>query len=75
MAVNLSKGQRISLMKSGGGTLTKVRMGLGWDAVKKRGLFGYTPPPTTTNRLPDRTPLSFAMVGQSIAALRRIWLR
>ncbi len=40
MAVNLSKGQRISLMKSGGGTLTKVRMGLGWDAVKKRGLFG-----------------------------------
>lgn len=40
MSVNLSKGQRVSLTKSGGGTLTQVRMGLGWDAVKKRGLFG-----------------------------------
>jgi tellurium resistance protein TerZ len=40
VSVNLSKGQRVSLTKSGGGTLTRVRMGLGWDAVKKRGLFG-----------------------------------
>lgn len=40
MTVNLSKGQRVSLTKPGGGTLTQVRMGLGWDAVKKRGLFG-----------------------------------
>ena len=40
MSVNLSKGQRVSLTKAGGGTLTRVRMGLGWDAVKKRGLFG-----------------------------------
>lgn len=40
MSVNLSKGQRVSMTKAGGGTLTKVRMGLGWDAVKKRGLFG-----------------------------------
>jgi tellurium resistance protein TerZ len=40
MTVNLSKGQRVSLAKPGGGTLTQVRMGLGWDAVKKRGLFG-----------------------------------
>nr|WP_221936911.1 TerD family protein [Mycolicibacterium sp. 018/SC-01/001] len=37
--MNLSKGQRISLEKRGGGTLTQVRMGLGWDAIKKRGLF------------------------------------
>lgn len=28
------------MVKSNGGTLTRVRMGLGWDAVKKRGLFG-----------------------------------
>lgn len=27
------------MVKSGGGTLIQVRMGLGWDAVKKRGLF------------------------------------
>jgi tellurium resistance protein TerZ len=40
MAVNMTKGQRISLDKPGGGQLTMVRMGLGWDAVKKRGLFG-----------------------------------
>lgn len=40
MSVNLSKGQRISLEKKGGGGLTKVRMGLGWDAVTKKGLFG-----------------------------------
>jgi tellurium resistance protein TerZ len=40
MGVSLSKGQSVSLVKSGGGSLTRVRMGLGWDAVKKRGLFG-----------------------------------
>ncbi|MEN9503937.1 MAG: hypothetical protein RI964_3222 [Pseudomonadota bacterium] len=41
MAVSLSKGQRISLEKSGAGSLTKVRMGLGWDpAQKKSGFFG-----------------------------------
>jgi tellurium resistance protein TerZ len=40
MAINLSKGQTVSLVKSGGGGLTRVRMGLGWDAMKKRGLFG-----------------------------------
>ncbi len=40
MSVNLSKGQKVSLTKPGGGTLTKVRMGLGWDAVAKKGLFG-----------------------------------
>jgi tellurium resistance protein TerZ len=42
MGVNLSKGQQVSLTKRGGGGLTVVRMGLGWDAVKKRGLFGGT---------------------------------
>ncbi len=40
MAVNLSKGQSVSLKKSGGGSLRKVRMGLGWDAKKVRSLFG-----------------------------------
>lgn len=40
MSINLSKGQKISLTKTGGGTLTKVRMGLGWDAVPKKGFFG-----------------------------------
>lgn len=40
MSVSLSKGQKVSLTKQGGGTLSRVRMGLGWDAVKKKGLFG-----------------------------------
>jgi tellurium resistance protein TerZ len=40
MTVSLSKGQTVSLKKADGGTLTHVRMGLGWDAMKKKGLFG-----------------------------------
>ncbi|WP_028048654.1 TerD family protein [Cellulomonas sp. URHD0024] len=40
MSVSLSKGQTVSLTKSTGGTLTQVRMGLGWDARKVRGFFG-----------------------------------
>jgi tellurium resistance protein TerZ len=40
MSVSLSKGQSVSLQKSGGGTLTVVRMGLGWQAAPKKGLFG-----------------------------------
>ncbi|WP_329319344.1 TerD family protein [Streptomyces sp. NBC_01262] len=40
MTVNMTKGQQISLQKSDGGTLTAVRMGLGWQAAPRRGLFG-----------------------------------
>ena len=40
MGVSLAKGQTVSLEKRGGGTLTRVRMGLGWDAMKKRGFLG-----------------------------------
>lgn len=39
MGISLQKGQTVSLAKRGGGTLTRVRMGLGWDAVVKKGLF------------------------------------
>ncbi|MEU8799430.1 TerD family protein [Spirillospora sp. NPDC048819] len=39
MTVSMVKGQRISLEKPGG-ALSMVRMGLGWDAVKKKGFFG-----------------------------------
>lgn len=38
--VSLQKGQRVSLRKESGGELTVVRMGLGWDPVQKRGMFG-----------------------------------
>ncbi len=40
MAVNLSKGQKISLEKEAGGTLEKIIMGLGWDAAKAGGMLG-----------------------------------
>ncbi len=40
MAISLSKGQTISLEKSGGG-ITRLHFGLGWDPVqKKKGFFG-----------------------------------
>jgi tellurium resistance protein TerZ len=37
MAITLTKGQKISLVKEAGGALTKVIMGLGWDAAKRSG--------------------------------------
>jgi tellurium resistance protein TerZ len=40
MSVSLSKGQKVSLAKRDGGSLSRVRMGLGWDVVKKKGFFG-----------------------------------
>ena len=43
MAVNLQKGQKISLDKEAGSALTKVVMGLGWDVAKKKGFFGHVP--------------------------------
>jgi len=42
VGVNLTKGQTVSLVKDSGGALSQVRMGLGWDAIKKKGLFGGT---------------------------------
>lgn len=41
MSISLSKGQKINLSKEVNG-LSKVVVGLGWDAVK-RGIFGYQP--------------------------------
>ena len=43
--VSLVKGQRVSLRKEGGVSLTHLVMGLGWDPVTSRGVFG--------NRTPD----------------------
>ena len=41
MSVNLSKGQKISLDKEAGASLTKITMGLGWDAIKSKGFLGF----------------------------------
>ncbi|QCR38533.1 TerD family protein [Nissabacter sp. SGAir0207] len=40
MAISLSKNQSVSLTKESGSTVTAVHVGLGWDAVKSKGLFG-----------------------------------
>jgi tellurium resistance protein TerZ len=68
MTVNLSKGQRVSLQKSDGGTLTRVRMGLGWDAVKKKGLFGSRSQSIDL----DASALLFGADGQ---LLDQVWFR
>lgn len=39
MAVNLTKGQKVSLVKSDGKKLTKLMVGLGWDAAQAEGGF------------------------------------
>jgi tellurium resistance protein TerZ len=41
MSVNLSKGQKISLDKEAGSALSKITMGLGWDAIKTKGFLGF----------------------------------
>ena len=42
MAINLVKGQKISLEKSGGGKLTNFCIGANWGAITKKGFFGGT---------------------------------
>lgn len=41
MSIDLQKGQKISLDKEAGVKLTKIIMGLGWDAVKSKGFLGF----------------------------------
>jgi tellurium resistance protein TerZ len=38
--INLTKGQGVSLEKQSGGSLSRVMLGLGWDAREKKSLFG-----------------------------------
>jgi tellurium resistance protein TerZ len=40
MGISLQKNQSISLKKVDGSALTKVILGLGWDAASRKGLFG-----------------------------------
>jgi tellurium resistance protein TerZ len=47
MGVSLAKGQRVSLEKAGGGGLSKVTMGLGWDVAQPKGFFKKLAGPKT----------------------------
>jgi tellurium resistance protein TerZ len=40
VAISLSKGQTVSLTKSGGGSLSSVNLVLSWEGLKKKGFFG-----------------------------------
>ncbi len=40
MAINLEKGQRISLEKANGSKLQSVCVGINWGAIEKKGMFG-----------------------------------
>lgn len=42
MAINLTKGQRIDLRKSGGSTLTEFCVGVNWGAIEKKAFFGLS---------------------------------
>lgn len=42
MAINLQKGQRISLEKSNGSKLQNICVGINWGAIEKKGWFGGT---------------------------------
>ncbi|MGY4384262.1 tellurium resistance protein TerZ [Pedobacter sp. UYP24] len=41
MAINLQKGQRISLEKTNGSKLQNICVGINWGAIEKKGLFGF----------------------------------
>jgi tellurium resistance protein TerZ len=41
MAINLQKGQRISLEKTNGSKLQNVCVGINWGAIEKKGFFGF----------------------------------
>jgi tellurium resistance protein TerZ len=68
--VSLTKGQSISLEKAGGGSLTNVVMGLGWDVAKKKGFLG---------RMIDGDPIdldaSCVMFDASKTMVDCVWFR
>ncbi len=65
MAISLSKGQAISLEKSTGRSLTRVRMGLGWDVAKPKGLFAAFSGGNNSIDL-DASCLMYTATGESV---------
>lgn len=68
MAISLTKGQKISLDKESGQSLSKVIMGLGWDAVKKKGIFGSTSESIDLDA-------SCVLFGQDNKVIDTVWFR
>jgi tellurium resistance protein TerZ len=70
MAVNLQKGQKISLEKEAGGALSRVTMGLGWDVAKKGGFFGFG-----AKADPIDLDASVVLFGDDNRAVDVVWFR
>jgi tellurium resistance protein TerZ len=70
MTVNLQKGQKISLEKEAGGALARVTMGLGWDAIKKGGFFGFGAKTESVDR-----DASCVMFDESNRPVDVVWFR
>jgi tellurium resistance protein TerZ len=70
MAVNLGKGQKISLTKESGGSLTRVVMGLGWDPIKVKGFLGFGSKQLEVDL--DASCLLFDAAGNPVDA---VWFR
>ncbi|MGF6273978.1 tellurium resistance protein TerZ [Massilia sp. UYP11] len=71
MSVNLQKGQKISLDKEGGGGLSRITMGLGWDAIKSKGFFGFGGGKSEAVDL----DASVVMFDESNNAIDTVWFR
>jgi len=70
MSVSLQKGQKISLEKEAGGSLSRVTMGLGWDAVKSKGFFGFGGKSQTID-----LDASCVMFDESNRVVDTVWFR
>ena len=70
MAVNLQKGQKISLDKEAGFPLTRIVMGLAWDAIKKKGLFGFG-----GGQIEVDLDASCVLFGENKQVMDTIWFR
>jgi tellurium resistance protein TerZ len=64
VGVSLAKGQRVSLDKSGGGGLTEVTMGLGWDVARPKGFLKKMLAPKTIDL--DASCLLFDAGGELV---------
>jgi tellurium resistance protein TerZ len=71
MAISLAKGQKISLEKgAGGGGLTSIVMGLGWDVAQKKGFLGKLSGPASVD-----LDASCVMFDESGTAVDAIWFQ
>ncbi len=70
MTVSLQKGQKISLEKEAGGSLSRIVMGLGWDPIKKKGLFGFGGSQAEVD-----LDASCVMLGEQNQVIDTVWFR